>query len=165
MTQITFKGKPMHIAGQLPSLGTAVPDFVLVDGALVDRSLKDFAGKSKLIATVPSLDTAVCSTMTQRLNQFAATHPHVLVLVVSADLPFAQTRFCSAESVQNVRTLSMMRDKEFGRMYGLLIQDGPLAGLLARSLWVVDRNNQLLYRELVAEITHEPNYEAAFGIV
>ncbi len=162
MTQITFKGTPIHTVGSLPSLHAKAPDFTLVDSDLRSCSLKDFAGKKKLLATVPSLDTGVCSLMTKHLNQFAITHPHYEVLVVSADLPFAQKRFCQAEKVQNVRTLSMMRDKEFGRAYGVLMQDGPLAGLLARALFVLNESNELLYAELVAEVTHEPQYDKAF---
>ncbi len=163
MTQITFKGTPIHTIGSLPAVHAKAPHFTLVDGQLNSRSWKDFGGKRTILATVPSLDTGVCSTMTKRLNQFAIAHPHGQILVVSADLPFAQKRFCDIEKVQNVHTLSMMRDKEFGHAYGLLIQDGPLAGLLARSLFVLNEKGEILYRELVAEVTHEPNYEAAFA--
>ena len=161
MAQVLFKGNPIHTSGNLPAKHSRAPDFVLVDGDLMDRSLSSFKGKRKLIATVPSLDTGVCSTMTKQLNQFAKLHPNILILVVSADLPFAQKRFCTAENVHNVITLSMMRNKEFGKAYGILIQDGPLAGILARSMVVLDEKDQVVYTELVSEITNEPNYQQA----
>jgi thioredoxin-dependent peroxiredoxin len=161
MAQVMFKGKPIHTTGNLPAKSFRAPDFVLVDHDLLDRSLSSYKGKKKLIATVPSLDTGVCSTMTKQLNQFAKTHPDTQILVISADLPFAQKRFCTAENVHNVTTLSMMRSKDFGKAYGVLIQDGPLAGILARSITVLDQNDQVIYTELVSEITREPDYQKA----
>lgn len=158
--QVFFKGQPIHTSGNLPT--TKAPDFKLVDKDLKDRSLQEFKGKKKILATVPSLDTGVCSTMTKHLNEFGKQHPEVMIIVVSADLPFAQKRFCDAEKVYNVHTFSMMRDKEFGKTYGLLIQDGPLAGLLARSLFVIDDKDHIIHSELVGEITQEPNYLKAF---
>ena len=121
--------------------------------------------REKLIATVPSLDTGICSTMTKHFNEFAKKHPGTVIITVSADLPFAQKRFCEAEKVHNVLTLSMMRDKEFGKAYGVLIQDGPLAGILARSVLVLDEKDHVLYTELVPEITQEPNYHKALEIL
>lgn len=162
MAQILFKGKPIHTSGNLPAISSQIPDFRLVDRDLTDRSLSSFKNKKKLIATVPSLDTGVCSTMTKHLNEAAKKYPQLLILVVSADLPFAQARFCAAESVKQVVTLSMMRDKEFGRAYGVLIVDGPLAGLLARSVILTDERDRVIYTELVSEITHEPDYEGVF---
>ncbi len=164
MGQVTFKGKPVQTAGHTPALHTKAPDFKLVDKDLHDRTLHEFHGKKKILATVPSLDTSVCSTMTKHLNEFAKKHPDVVILVVSADLPFAQKRFCEAEGVHNVVTCSMMRDKEFGKSFGLLIQDGPISGLLARSLFVLDGKDHILYEEIVSEITQEPNYHKAFEI-
>ncbi len=158
--QILFKGKPVHTSGNLPT--TKAPDFKLVDKDLKDRTLQEFKGKKKILATVPSLDTGVCSTMTKHLNEFAKKHPEIAIIVVSADLPFAVKRFCENEKVGNVHTFSMMRDKEFGKTYGVLIQDGPLAGLLARSLFIIDENDQVIYSELVSELTQEPNYSKAF---
>ncbi|HSX14079.1 MAG TPA: thiol peroxidase [Chlamydiales bacterium] len=158
--QIQLKGQPIHTSGNLPT--TKAPNFKLVDKDLKDHTLKEFAGKKKILATVPSLDTGVCSTMTKQINEFAKKHPEIPIIVVSADLPFAQKRFCEAEKVNNVITLSMMRDKEFGKAYGLLIQDGPLAGILARAIFVIDEQDQILYSELVGEITSEPNYSKAF---
>jgi thiol peroxidase len=162
MAQITLKGNPIHTTGHLPALQTKAPDFHLIDRDLKEHTLKEFQGKKKIIATVPSLDTGTCSIMTKHLNEFGKKHPHIAILVVSADLPFAQKRFCEHENVHNVMTLSMMRDKEFGKSYGLLIQDGPLAGILARSLIVLDEKDHVLYTELVSEVTTEPNYHKAF---
>ena len=160
MAQILFKGNPIHTVGQLPPLQTKVPDFTLVDKELKDRHLAEWKGKKKLLTTVPSLDTGVCSTMTKHMNELAKKHPAVMFLTISADLPFAQKRFCEHEGVHNVLTLSMMRNKEFGKVYGLLIQDGPLAGVLARAVLLLDEKDHLLYCELVPEITQEPDYHA-----
>lgn len=159
MAPIKFKGNPIHTVGNLPAVGTKVPPFRLVDKDLKERTLSEFAGKKKLLSTVPSLDTGVCSAMTKHLNDLAKKHPDLALLTISADLPFAQDRFCKAENVHNVLILSMMRDKEFGKAYGLLIQDGPLAGLLARSVLLLDEKDHVVYSELVPEITHEPNYQ------
>ncbi len=161
MAEIHLKGKSIHTIGNLPN-GRA-PDFRLVDKNLKDHSLKDFQGKKKLLATVPSLDTETCSIMTKKLNEFAKVHPEIVFLTVSTDLPFAQKRFCDAGHVENVMTLSMMRDKEFGKAYGLLIQDGPIAGILARSIFVIDENDQIVYSELVDEVTTEPDYQKALS--
>ncbi len=165
MTQILFKGKPIHTSGSLPALHKKVPDFRIVDSDLRDCSLKTFTGKRKLIATVPSIDTSVCSAMTKKLNEGAKKKPHTLILIVSADLPFAQKHYCEREEVNNVQIFSIMRDKAFGKDYGLAIQDGPLEGLLARSLMVVDEKDELIYMELVPEITNEPDYEKAFALL
>ena len=128
MAQTALKGTPVHTTGNLPALHTKAPDFRLTDKDLKDHTLREYNGKRKLIATVPSLDTPLCNLMTKHFNEFAKKHPHIAIITVSADLPFAQKRFCEHESVHNVVTLSMMRDKEFGKAYGVLIQDGPLAG-------------------------------------
>lgn len=161
MAEINFKGKPTHTSGALPTLQEPAPDFILVDKDLNDKTLADFKGKRKLIATVPSLDTDVCSTMAKHLNSLAKKQPHFAILVVSADLPFAQKRFCGTEDIHNISTLSMMRSKDFGKSYGLLIEDGPLAGILARSLIILDEKNRVVYTELVQEITKEPDYNQA----
>lgn len=160
MTQITMKGNPIHTTGQVPTVRTKVPDFILVDKDLKDRHLTEWHGKKKLLCTVPSLDTGTCSLMTKHMNEMAKKHPNMVFLTVSADLPFAQKRFCEHEAVHNILTLSMMRNKDFGKAYGLLIQDGPLAGLLARSVLLLDEKDHLLYCELVPEITQEPDYHA-----
>jgi thiol peroxidase len=161
MSQVTLKGKPIRLSGNLPALHIKAPDFKLVDKDLKDRSLHEFQGKRKLIATVPSLDTGTCSIMTKHFNEFGKKHPDVVIVTVSADLPFAQKRFCETENVHNVLTLSMMRNKDFGKAYGILIEDGPLAGILARSVTVLDEKDHVLYTELVPEITQEPNYHKA----
>ncbi len=165
MAQITFKNKPIHTNGHLPALQTRAPDFTLVDKDLQDRTLHEFQGKRKILATVPSLDTGVCSLMTKHFNEFAKKHSNVVILTVSCDLPFAQKRFCEAEGVHNVLTLSLMRNKDFAKSYGLLMEDGPLAGLLARSVMVLDEKDHILYTELVPEITQEPNYHKAFEVL
>lgn len=161
MAKITLKGTPVHTSGQLPALGNKAPDFKLVDGELHDRSLADYQGKRKLLNIVPSLDTAVCALSTKKFNEALAKHPEIAVLVISADLPFAQKRFCSAEHTKNVTPLSMMRSKDFGKDYGVLILDGVLAGLLARSIVILDEHNNVIYTEQVPEIGQEPNYEKA----
>jgi len=160
MAEITLKGNKIHTSGELPSAKSKAPDFTLVDKDLKDHSLHDFAGKKKVISTVPSLDTGVCSMMTKHINELAKKHPQTVFITVSADLPFAQSRFCGAEGVSNIVTLSMMRNKDFGKAYGLLITDGPLAGILARSVLVLDEQNNVLYSELIHEITTEPNYDS-----
>jgi len=160
MTQITLKGQPIHTSGNMPPLQKKAPEFTLVDKDLKDRHLKEFHGKKKLIATVPSLDTGVCSKMTKHFNEMAAKNPNVIFITVSADLPFAQKRFCQAENVQNVLTLSMMRNDDFGKAYGLLLIDGPLAGVLARAVLLLDEKDHVLYSELVPEISQEPDYHS-----
>lgn len=161
MAKVTLKGNPISTNGELPKQGATAPDFQLVDKDLSNRSLKDFGAKPKLLSIVPSLDTSVCSTMAKKFNDAIKSHPEVVVLVVSADSPFAQKRFCTAENAENIVTLSMMRNKDFARDYGVLIQDGPLAGICARAVVVLDKDNRVVYTELVPEITTEPNYEKA----
>ncbi len=165
MAEITLKGKPIHTVGNLPALNTKASDFRLVDKDLNDRTLHEFQGKRKLLATVPSLDTGTCSAMTKHLNEFGKKHPGTVIITVSADLPFAQKRFCEGENVHNVITLSMMRDKEFGKAYGVLIQDGPLKGILARAVLILDEKDHVLYTELVPEIAQEPNYHKALEVL
>ena len=165
MAQVTLKGKPVRTNGNLPALHIKAPDFKLVDKDLNDRTLHEFQGKRKLISTVPSLDTGVCSLMTKHFNEFAKKHQNLMILTISADLPFAQKRFCEEEHVHNVLTLSMMRNKDFGKAYGILIEDGPLAGILARSVIVLDEKDHVLYIELVSEISNEPNYHKALEVL
>ena len=165
MAEVKLKGNPVHTTGNVPSVHTKAPDFRLVDKNMKDHTLKEFSGKRKILATVPSLDTATCSTMTKHFNEAAKKHPNAVFLIVSADLPFAQKRFCEQENVHNLITLSMMRDKEFGKAYGLLMTDGPIAGILARSVFVLDEKDHVLYVELVPEITQEPNYQKALSLL
>lgn len=163
MAKITLKGSPYTTSGDLPKMGTKAPSFRLVDSALNDVTLDQFKGKKKIISIVPSLDTPVCATSTKRFDEYAAKDKNLVVFVVSSDLPFAQGRFCSTERTPNVMALSMMRDRHFARDYGVLIQDGPLAGITARAVVVLDGDDKVLYTELVPEIAQEPNYIAALA--
>lgn len=165
MAQVTFKGNPVGTNGELPAKGAKAPDFRLTAGDLSDKSLADFAGKRKILNIVPSLDTGTCATSTIKFNKQAEGLADAVVLVVSADLPFAQGRFCGAEGLNNVVTLSMLRSKDFARDYGVLITDGPLAGLAARAVVVLDEDDQVIYTQLVPEIADEPDYDAALAAV
>lgn len=160
MAKITLKGNPIHTNGDLPSSGKA-PDFKLVGSDLAEVTLANFAGKKKLLNIVPSLDTPVCATSTKRFNEFAKANKDVVMLMISADLPFAMSRFCTAEECANVIPLSMMRSRGFAKEYGVLIEDGPLAGITARAVLVLDENNNIVHSELVPEIAQEPDYESA----
>lgn len=161
MADVTLKGKPVHTSGDLPTKGSQAPDFKLTSGDLSDRSLSDYKGKRKLISIVPSLDTPTCSLSTKKFNEKIKEHPEVIVLAVSADLPFAQKRMCAAENVENVIPLSMMRSKDFAKSYGVLIENGPLAGICTRAVVVIDENDKVVYTQLVPEITQEPDYDSA----
>jgi thiol peroxidase len=163
MATIKLRGNPINTNAELPSVGAKAPDFQLIDGDLKEVRLADFKGKKKLLNIVPSLDTPVCAISTKKFNDFAKSRIDVAVLTISADLPFAQKRFCSAENIGNVKTLSMMRDRNFAKDYGVLIQNGPLTGITARAVVVLDENDKVVYRELVPEIAQEPNYEAAIA--
>jgi len=163
MASVKLKGNPIHTNGELPKVGAKAPDFLLVDGELQEKSLKDFKGKRMLLSFVPSLDTAVCSLSTKKFNDALKSHPEVVALVVSCDLPFAQKRMCSQEKVENIIPLSMMRNKNCAVDYGILIQDGPLAGLNARAIVVLDEQSQVIYIELVPDIVEEPNYDKALA--
>jgi thiol peroxidase len=161
MTTVTLGGNPVELAGTFPKPGQAAPAFTLVGKDLKDVALKDFAGKRKVLNIVPSLDTPVCATSTRKFNQTAGSLPNVAVLVISADLPFAMGRFCTTENLQNVVPLSVMRGREFLRNYGVEIVSGPLVGVAARAVVVLDENDKVLHAELVPEIKNEPNYDAA----
>jgi thiol peroxidase len=163
MATITLEGNAFNTNGELPAVGSQAPDFHLVDGELNDVGLSNYAGKKKLLNIVPSLDTGVCATSTKQFNESAAGRDNAVMLVISADLPFAQGRFCSAEGVDKVVPLSMMRSRNFAKDYGVLIEDGPLAGITARAVVVLDENDKVVYTELVPEIAQEPNYDAALA--
>ncbi len=163
MAQVTLGGNPIHTNGDLPAVGAKAPDFKLTSGELKDLSLADFKGKKKILNIVPSLDTPICATSTRKFNESAGKLPNTVVLVVSADLPFASGRFCTTEGLKNVTTLSLMRDKSFAKDYGVLIQDGPLAGICARAVVVVDENDKVVYKQLVPEIKQEPDYDKALA--
>lgn len=163
MAEITLEGNPIHTNGELPAVGGQAPDFALVDAGLNEVGLADFAGKKKVLNIVPSLDTGVCATSTRVFNERLGDRDDVVVLIVSADLPFAQSRFCEAENTDKVKTLSMMRSRNFAKDYGVLITDGPLAGITARAVVVLDEDNRVLYTQLVPEIAQEPDYDAAIA--
>jgi thiol peroxidase len=163
MTAVTLKGNPVTLNGTFPKVGQTAPDFTLVAKDLKDVGLKDFAGKRKVLNIVPSLDTPTCATSTRKFNESASKLNNMVVLVISADLPFAMSRFCVAEGLENVTTLSLMRGREFMRNYGVEIANTGLAGVTARAVVVLDESNKVLYTELVNEITQEPNYDAALA--
>ncbi|HHJ19909.1 MAG TPA: thiol peroxidase [Gammaproteobacteria bacterium] len=163
MATITLAGNEIHTNGELPAVGSEAPGFKLVDKDLNDIELSGFAGKTKLLNIVPSLDTGVCATSTRKFNDAAKDKPDVVFLTISADLPFAQGRFCQAEGIDTVQTLSMMRSRKFAKDYGVLIEDGPLAGVTARAVLVLDADNKVVYTEQVPEITQEPDYDSAIA--
>ena len=165
MAQVTLKGNPIHTNGDLPAVGAQAPDFRVTGGDLKDVTLADYRGKRKVLNIVPSLDTSVCATSTRKFNERAGQLANTVVLVVSADLPFASKRFCTTEGLQNVVPLSLMRDKKFANDYGILIQDGPLQGICARAVVVLDQNVKVIYRQLVPEIGQEPDYDAALKAI
>ena len=163
MATVTLKGNPVEVGGRLPQKGDAAPDFALTNKDLADVSLKDYAGKRKVLSIVPSLDTPTCAKSTRVFNEKASAMSNTVVLVVAADLPFAMSRFCGAEGLANVQTLSTFRNKDFHAKYGVDIAGGALKGLTARAVVVVDENNKVLHSELVPEIANEPNYDAALA--
>jgi thiol peroxidase len=163
MAKITLQGNEINTNGELPAVGSQAPDFRLVDGELNDRSLADYAGKKKLLNIVPSLDTPVCATSTKKFNEHASDRDDTVMLMIAADLPFAMSRFCGAEGTDKVIPLSLMRSKSFAKDYGVLITDGPLAGITARAVVVLDENDKVVYTELVPEIAQEPDYDAAIA--
>ncbi len=160
---VTLDGAPVTLYGTFPVVKQTAPAFTLVDKELKDVTLQSFAGKRKVLNIVPSLDTAVCATSTRKFNAAASTLDNTVVLVISADLPFAMSRFCVAEGLENVVPLSLMRGRDFMRNYGVKIADTVLAGLTARAVLVLDENDRVLHAELVDDITHEPNYDAALA--
>lgn len=163
MATITHKGNPITTNGDLPRVGAKAPDFKLTTGDLKDVSLADYRGKRKVMNIVPSLDTPTCATSTRKFNERAGQMPNTVVLVISADLPFAQKRFCTTEGLQNVVPLSLMRGKSFAKDYGVLIQDGLLTGITARAVVVADEDDTVLYTQLVPEIGQEPDYDKALA--
>lgn len=163
MTTVTRGGKLTRLSGDLPKVGSLAPDFSLVATDLNDMTLKDFAGKRKVLNIVPSLDTPTCAISTRKFNEQAGSLPNTVVLVISADLPFAMKRFCETEGLKNVVSLSTMRGREFMQNYGVLVEDGPIAGITARAVIVLDENDKVIYTELVPEIRQEPNYVAALA--
>lgn len=165
MAVVTFKGSSVNTNGKLPEVGSVAPNFVLVKNDLSELSLSDLKGKYVILNIFPSLDTGVCAASVRRFNKEAANLHNTVVLAVSADLPFASGRFCTTEGIENVIPVSVFRDKEFADKYGVLMTDGPLKGLLARSVVVINPEGNIAYKELVPEITDEPSYQAAINSI
>jgi thiol peroxidase len=165
MTSVTHKGNAIDVKGDLPAVGSVAPAFKLVGGDLSDVTLDTFAGKRKVLNIFPSVDTPTCATSVRKFNAQASELNNAVVLCISADLPFAQARFCGAEGLESVKNLSTMRGAEFIQNYGVAIASGPLTGLTARAVVVLDEHNKVLHSELVSEIGHEPNYEAALAVL
>tara|TARA_B100000949_G_C14276299_1_gene449653 strand:- start:1980 stop:2480 length:501 start_codon:yes stop_codon:yes gene_type:complete len=163
MTKITLKGNEIHTNGNIPKIGDEAPDFVLVNEDLNNVTLEEYKNKNKILSIVPSLDTPVCQTSTKVFNEKASSLKDTIILTISADLPFAMTRFCSSEKLNNIKSLSMMRSRNFAKDYGVLIVDGPLAGITARAVVVIDKNNIVIHSELVKEIGDEPDYDGALN--
>lgn len=164
MATVTFKKDiTVNTSGQLPAVGSAAPDFTLVKNDLSEVSLKDLKGKTVILNIFPSIDTGVCAASVRKFNKEVAALSNTIVLAISADLPFATGRFCTTEGIENVEPASVFRSPEFAKAYGVLMLDGPLKGLLARSVVVVDADGKVKYTELVPETTQEPNYESALA--
>lgn len=162
MATVTFKGNEVKTSGQLPAVGTQAPDFKLVGSGLNEISLADFKGKRVVLNIFPSIDTGVCATSVRKFNQWASNQDNTVVICVSKDLPFASGRFCGAEGLEKVITGSDFRYNNFATDYGVLMTDGPLAGLMARSVVALDENGKVIYKQLVPEITQEPEYDIKF---
>lgn len=165
MTTVTLKGNACNISGELPAVGSAAPDFTLVAGDLSEKKLADFAGKNVILNIVPSFDTGTCATSVKTFNAKAGEMGDTVIVNVSKDLPFAQKRFCESEGVEHVVNLSAFRCSEFGKDYGVDLQDGPLKGLLTRGVVAIDGAGKVIYTELVSEIVDEPNYDDALSAV
>lgn len=165
MATTNFKGQPVKLIGEVIKVGAVAPDFELVKKDLSSFSLKQLNGKNVVLNIFPSMDTGVCATAVRKFNQLAAGLKDTVVLAISKDLPFAQGRFCSAEGIENVVPLSDFRCSNFDENYGVRMADGPLAGLLARTVVVIGKDGKVVYTELVPEITQEPDYEKALAAV
>src|SRR4051812_9642327 len=165
MASVTLGGNAVTVNGNFPKPGDTVSDFTLTGGDLKEVSLGDYAGKRKVLNIVPSLDTPVCQSSTRQFNQRASDLKDTVVLVISADLPFASKRFCTTEGLNNVVPLSTFRNRDFHSKYGVDVTDGPLKGLTSRAVIVLDENNKVLHSELVPEIKDEPKYDAALSVL
>lgn len=164
MATIKFHGNPVNTTGSLPNVGEPAPDFKLTAADLSEKSLSDYKGKRVIMNIFPSVDTGTCAASVRTFNERAAGLDNTVVLCISRDLPFAQSRFCAAEGIENVETLSEFRDRNFSDAYALKMEDGPLAGLLSRAVIVLDENGQVQYTEHVSEVTEEPDYEKAIAV-
>ena len=162
---VTLGGNPITVSGKFPTKGEQAPAFSLVGKDLADATLATFAGKRKILNIFPSIDTPTCAASVRQFNAQANAKPNTVVLCISADLPFAQGRFCGAEGLENVINLSTMRGREFLDAYGVAIASGPLVGVAARAVVVLDENDRVLHSELVSEIKNEPDYAAALAVL
>ena len=165
MAQVTLKGNPFHTSGELPKVGTPAPGYALVRTDLAEVGPKDYAGQRVVLNIFPSLDTPTCAASVRKFNARANEKPNTTILCVSADLPFAQKRFCGAEGLDNVVPVSSFRSQDFGAAFGVTLVDGPLKGLLARAVVVVDEAGKVIHTELVPEIANEPDYNAALAVL
>ncbi|MEM7082604.1 MAG: thiol peroxidase [Pseudomonadota bacterium] len=161
MSQVTLKGNPVNVVGKMPEIGSRAPELRLTNTELRDVGLTEWSGKRKLLSIFPSIDTGVCALSTRTFNDYARENDDIVMLMISGDLPFAHERFCGTEDIQNVIPLSTMRNQNFAKDYGVLMEDGPLEGLTARAIVVLDEHNTVVHTELVDEISAEPNYQAA----
>lgn len=165
MTEIMFQGEPLHTSGSLPTVGSQAPDFTVTKTDLGEIKLKNYLGKKIILNIFPSLDTETCATAMMRFNDIASEFKNLLILCISADLPFAQKRFCATEHVENVQPVSVFRHPQFGKDYGVVITDGPLAGLLSRAVVILDETGHVLYTQQVDELTQEPDYVAIMDVI
>lgn len=165
MKTVTFIENPVELLGEFPAIGAPAPEFSGVKGDLSIANLSDFKGKRVILNVFPSLDTGVCAASVRRFNKEASSLENAVVLCISKDLPFAQSRFCTTEGLENVVPLSTFRFGDFDEKYGLRMENGPLQGLLARAVLIVDESGKIIYTELVPEITQEPDYEAALSVL
>ncbi|MGJ1203631.1 thiol peroxidase [Sphingobacterium lactis] len=163
MAEVSFKGNAVHSSGNLPKVGETAPNFTLTAGDLSQKSLQDYNGKKVILNIFPSIDTGTCAMSVRQFNEKASGLDNTVVLCISKDLPFAQSRFCAAEGLDNVVTLSDFKNEEFDQAYGVKFVDGPLEGLLSRSVVVIGEDGKVIYTEQVAETTEEPNYDAALA--
>ena len=164
MATTTLRGNPVTLSGTMPKVGDKAPDFNLTGADMAPITKQSLAGKKKVIVTLPSVDTPVCQTETRTFNQKATSlGDNVVVVIASSDLPFAGKRFCAAEGLDRVKTGSDLRDRDFGKRWGVAIADGPLQGVTARAVFVVDENDKITYAEMVPDIAQEPNYDAALA--
>ena len=165
MTKIAFKGNPVQTSGSLPQVGDKAPDFTLVNTSLEDVKLSDFKGKTVVLNIFPSLDTGVCATSVRKFNEKAGSLDNIVILGISSDLPFAAGRFCSVEGIKNTIALSLFRNDSFAKDYGVLQIDGPMKGLTARAVVIINPEGNVIYNQMVPEITEEPDYNTAIDSI
>ena len=165
MAAITLDGTTVHTIGELPAIGSTARDFSAVKKDLSDIQLKQYLGKKIILNIFPSVDTSTCATAMRKFNEIASKLPNVLILCISADLPFAQKRFCAAEHLENVQPVSIFRHPAFGKDYGVIIVDGPVTGLLARAVVMIDEDGKIMYTQLVNDLSAEPNYSPVLDLL